>query len=52
MLPKSACPPPSPPQFSYDRESFMILIAVDPHKSSHTALAVDPAGRDAVETAS
>ena len=24
----------------------MILIAVDPHKSSHTALAVDPAGRE------
>ena len=42
VLPKS----PSPPQFSYDRESFMIVIAVDPHKSSHTALAVDPAGRE------
>ena len=24
----------------------MILIAVDPHKSSHTALPVDPAGRE------
>ena len=24
----------------------MIVIAVDPHKSSHTALAVDPAGRE------
>jgi hypothetical protein len=41
-----ACPPRSLPQVK-DREEgvpvVMVMIGIDPHKASHTAVAIDPA---------